>query len=186
MKTHGNVSIPTSESKDNELDKMSEREFRRLLIKIISEQKEDSNKEINEVRKLIQDLDKKVSNTEKEFSNKMEIMENNQVEMLKMKTSDKIKQKKEYYRWRTRSRNYFMQTIIKIKKKNDTQELWDTNKRPNLRIHGMEEGDEIQTKGTGNLLNEIFSRKFPKIYKRYRHWRHLKIQIDVIRKRTTP
>jgi hypothetical protein len=94
MKTHGNVSIPTSESKDNELDKMSEREFRRLLIKIISEQKEDSNKEINEVRKLIQDLDKKVSNTEKEFSNKMEIMENNQVEMLKMKTSDKIKQKK--------------------------------------------------------------------------------------------
>jgi hypothetical protein len=58
MKNQGNVSPPksqhsnpTSESKGNELAKMSQREFRSLLLKIINDFKEDSNKQINEVRK---------------------------------------------------------------------------------------------------------------------------------------
>jgi hypothetical protein len=33
-------------------------------------------------------------------------------------------------------------------------------KRPNLRIHRVEEGAEIQTKGTGNLFNEITAENF--------------------------
>jgi hypothetical protein len=37
------------------------------------------------------------------------------------------------------------------------------HKRPNLRIHRVE-GAEIETKGLGNLLNEI-SRKFPQNFK---------------------
>jgi hypothetical protein len=64
----------TSESKHNELIKMSEREFRRLLLQMITDLKEDSNKQIDETRKSIQDLDKKVSNMEEKFSNEMEIM----------------------------------------------------------------------------------------------------------------
>jgi hypothetical protein len=32
------------------------------------------------------------------------------------------------------------------------QELWDMIKRPNLRIHRVEKGAEIQTKGTGIYL----------------------------------
>jgi peptidoglycan hydrolase CwlO-like protein len=103
---------------------MSESEVRSLLCKMISDLKEDSNKEINEVRKSIQNLDKKVSNIEKKFNKEMEIIKSNQVEMSKMKTSlnqikttvdilsvDKIKQKKEYQRWKLRLRNYCMQTI---------------------------------------------------------------------------
>jgi hypothetical protein len=37
------------------------------------------------------------------------------------------------------------------------QELWDTIKRPNLRIHRVEEGAEIQIKGIRNLFNEIIA-----------------------------
>jgi TolA-binding protein len=43
------------------------------------------------------------------------------------------------------------------------QELWDMNKRQNLRIHGVEEGAEIQTKGIGNLANEIIVDNFPNL-----------------------
>jgi hypothetical protein len=40
------------------------------------------------------------------------------------------------------------------------KELWDTIKRPNLRILQVEEGAEIQTKGIGNLLNKIIAQNF--------------------------
>jgi hypothetical protein len=43
---------------------MIERKFRSLLLKMILDLKEDSNKQINEVRKSIQDIDMKVSNME--------------------------------------------------------------------------------------------------------------------------
>ena len=43
------------------------------------------------------------------------------------------------------------------------QELWDVMKRPNLRIIGIEEDTEIQTKGMNNLFNEIISENFPNL-----------------------
>jgi hypothetical protein len=52
MKDQGNVLSPnshhnnaTSESKDNELAKMSERELRSLVLKMIIDLKEDSNRQ---------------------------------------------------------------------------------------------------------------------------------------------
>jgi TolA-binding protein len=41
------------------------------------------------------------------------------------------------------------------------QELWSIIQRPNLKINGVEEGAEIQTKGIGNLFNEITAENFP-------------------------
>jgi hypothetical protein len=62
MKNQGNVSPPnsnlnnsTSEFKENELAKILENEFRSPLLKMIEHLKEDSNKQIHEVRKSIQD-----------------------------------------------------------------------------------------------------------------------------------
>jgi hypothetical protein len=43
------------------------------------------------------------------------------------------------------------------------QELWDTVKRPNLRIHKVEEGAEMQTKIIGNMLTEIIAKNFPSL-----------------------
>jgi hypothetical protein len=60
---------------------VSERQFTSLLVKMIRDIKEDSNKQINEIRKSVQDLDKTVNNMEEKFSREMEIVKNNQVEM---------------------------------------------------------------------------------------------------------
>jgi hypothetical protein len=52
---------------------------------LINNFKEDSNKQINEVRKLIQQLDKKINNMEDKFKKEMKIMKNNKVKTLEMK-----------------------------------------------------------------------------------------------------
>jgi hypothetical protein len=53
---------------------------------MISDLKEDSSEHINEVRKSTQDQGKKGSNIKEKFNKEMEIMKNNLVEMLEMKT----------------------------------------------------------------------------------------------------
>ncbi|ERE73973.1 Transposase, L1 containing protein [Cricetulus griseus] len=45
------------------------------------------------------------------------------------------------------------------------QEIWDTMKRPNLRIIGIEEGEEIQLKGAENISNTIIEENFPNLKK---------------------
>jgi predicted secreted Zn-dependent protease len=55
------------------LTEISERELKRLWLKMISDIKDDSNKRINEARKSIQDLDNKISNMEEKFMKQMKI-----------------------------------------------------------------------------------------------------------------
>jgi hypothetical protein len=45
------------------------------------------------------------------------------------------------------------------------QELPDSNKRPNLRIMGIEEGEEMQVKGICNIFNKIITEYFPNLKK---------------------
>jgi hypothetical protein len=45
------------------------------------------------------------------------------------------------------------------------QDIWDTMKRPNLQIMGIEEGEMIQTKGTDNLFHRIIAENFPNLKK---------------------
>jgi hypothetical protein len=45
------------------------------------------------------------------------------------------------------------------------QELSDTIKRQNLRIMGIEEGEEVQTKGIHNILNKIITENSPNLKK---------------------
>jgi chromosome segregation ATPase len=45
------------------------------------------------------------------------------------------------------------------------QELSDSIKRPNLRIMGIEEGEEVQAKGICNIFNKIITENFPNIEK---------------------
>ena len=44
------------------------------------------------------------------------------------------------------------------------QEIWDTVKRPNLKIIGVEEG-ELQLKGPENIFNKIIEENFPNLKK---------------------
>jgi hypothetical protein len=45
------------------------------------------------------------------------------------------------------------------------QELTDSIKRQNLRIMGIEEGEEVQAKGMHNILNKIITENFPSLEK---------------------
>jgi hypothetical protein len=45
------------------------------------------------------------------------------------------------------------------------QELTDSIKRPNLRIMGIEEGEEVQAKGICNIFNKIITENFPNLEK---------------------
>jgi hypothetical protein len=43
------------------------------------------------------------------------------------------------------------------------QELTDSIKRPNLRIMGIEQGEEVQAKGMHNIFNKIITGNFPNL-----------------------
>jgi hypothetical protein len=45
------------------------------------------------------------------------------------------------------------------------QELTDSIKRPNLRIMGIEEGEEMQVKGIHNIFNKTITENFPNLEK---------------------
>jgi type II secretory pathway component GspD/PulD (secretin) len=45
------------------------------------------------------------------------------------------------------------------------QEITDSIKRPNLRIMGIEEGEEVQAKGMRNIVNKIITETFPNLEK---------------------
>jgi hypothetical protein len=45
------------------------------------------------------------------------------------------------------------------------QELTDSIKRPNLRIMGIEEGEEVKAKGMHNIFNKIMTENFPNLEK---------------------
>ena len=45
------------------------------------------------------------------------------------------------------------------------QEIWDTGKKPNLRITGIKKGGETQVKGTENTFNTITELTFPNLMK---------------------
>jgi chromosome segregation ATPase len=45
------------------------------------------------------------------------------------------------------------------------QELTNSIKRPNLRIMGIEEGEEVQAKGMPNIFNKIITENFPNLEK---------------------
>jgi hypothetical protein len=53
-------------------------------------------------------------------------------------------------------------------------EVWDTIKRPNLRIIDIEEGVDLQIKSIGNTLNNIIAENLPKLEKR----RDIQVQED--------
>ena len=45
------------------------------------------------------------------------------------------------------------------------QEIWYTMKTPNLRIMGIEEGEELQLEGTENIFNKIIEENFSNLRK---------------------
>jgi hypothetical protein len=56
--------------------------------------------------------------------------------------------------------------LLKLKtSERNMQELTNSIKRPNLRIMGIEEGEEVQAKGICNIFNKIMTENFPNLEK---------------------
>jgi hypothetical protein len=56
--------------------------------------------------------------------------------------------------------------LLKLKtSERNMQELTNSIKRPNLRIMGIEEGEEVQAKGICNIFNKIITANFPNLEK---------------------
>jgi hypothetical protein len=66
-------------------------------------------------------------------------------------------------KWKLKEKlkNYYS---LKTCEKN-MQELIDSIKRPNLRIMGIEEGEEVQAKEMHNIFNKIIAENFPNLEK---------------------
>jgi hypothetical protein len=43
------------------------------------------------------------------------------------------------------------------------QEIWNTMKRTNIRIIGIDKGEEYQLNGTENIFNKIIEENFPNL-----------------------
>ena len=66
------------------------------------------------------------------------------------------------------------------------QEIWDTVKRPNLRIIGVEEGEDLQLKGPENIFTKIIEENFPNLKKDIPMKVHIEHRIDWIKKKSIP
>jgi hypothetical protein len=66
------------------------------------------------------------------------------------------------------------------------QDIWDTMKRPNLQMMGVEEGEKIQAKGIDNLLNRIIAENFPNLKRESPSCRKLTEHQAIRTKRETP
>jgi hypothetical protein len=58
----------------------------------------------------------------------------------------------------------FLDKRLKSCKRN-MQELCNSIKRPNLQTMGIEEGEEVQAKGIGNIFNKIIAENSPNLQK---------------------
>jgi hypothetical protein len=62
-----------------------------------------------------------------------------------------------------KNRRNLSQTTQELEK--SMQELSNSIRQPNLRIMGIEEGEEVQAKGMYNIFNKIITENFPNIQK---------------------
>jgi predicted nuclease with TOPRIM domain len=117
------------------------------------------NKEINELRMKIdnikeeetQDIENLRKKNETELQNKMEgqssRLEQTEVRISELENEMVIKGK---------TKELLLKQLKTCEKK--MQELTDSIKRPNLRIMGIEEGEEVQAKGKHNIFNKIITK----------------------------
>ena len=101
----------------------------------------------NENRLHMENLGKRTETTESSITNRIQEMEERISE-----SEDTIEKINALIKENSKSNKSSSQNI---------QEIWDTIKKPNLRIIGIEEGEELQIKGPENIFNKIIEENFP-------------------------
>jgi hypothetical protein len=155
-----------NKNKENEMTQKQINELIGAPNKHQSETENTVNREINELRTKIDNIKEEVihdmenlrkkneteiQNTMESHSTRLELAEDRTLEL---EDEMKIKGKAE---------ELFLKQL-KTSERN-MQELTNSIKRPNLRIMGIEEGEEVQAKGIHNIFNKIITENFPNIQK---------------------
>jgi chromosome segregation ATPase len=96
--------------------------------------------------------------SETEIQNKME-GHSSRIEQ----TEDRISELEDEMAIKGKTEELLVKQLKTCEKK--MQELTDSIKRPNLRIMGIEEGEEVQAKGMHNIFNKIITESFPNLEK---------------------
>jgi chromosome segregation ATPase len=123
-------------------------------------------RQINELRTKIDNIKEEMTQAmenlrkknETELQNKME-GQSSRIEQ----TEDRISELKDEMVIKGKTEELLIKQLKTCEKK--MQELTNSIKRPNLRIMGIEEGEEVQTKGMYNTFNKIITENFPNIGK---------------------
>jgi chromosome segregation ATPase len=136
------------------------------LDKCQTETETTTNREINELRSKIDNIKEEVTHdienlrkkNETEIQNKME-GHSNRIEQ----TENRISELEYEMAIKGKTKELLVKQLKTCEKK--MQELTDSIKRPNLRIMGIEEGEEVQAKGMCNIFNKIITENFPNLEK---------------------
>jgi chromosome segregation ATPase len=146
------------DNKNREFEKAQEqiKETIEALFKQQSETKNMIIKEINELRMKIdnikeqvtQDMENLRKKNETEMKNKMEA-QSSRLEQ----AEDRISELEDEMIIKGKTKNLLTKQLKTCEKK--MQEITDSIKRPNLRIMGIEEGEEVQAKGMRSVFNKI-------------------------------
>ena len=103
----------------------------------------------NKGRLDMENLGKRTENTESSITNRIQEMEERISE-----SEDTIEKINAQIKENSKFNKFSSQNI---------QEIWDTIKKPDLRIIGIEEGEELQIKGPENIFNKIIEENFPNL-----------------------
>jgi hypothetical protein len=156
------------DNKNREFEKAQEEIKKPIesLYKHQSETKNMINKEINDLRTKIDNIKEEMTQNienlrkknETEIQNKME-GQFSRIEQAK----DRISELKDEMVIQGKTE----ELLVKQHKtcKNKMEELTDSIKRPNLRIMGIKEGEEVQAKRVPNIFNKIITENFPNLEK---------------------
>uniref|UniRef100_A0A8C6EP35 L1 transposable element RRM domain-containing protein n=1 Tax=Marmota marmota marmota TaxID=9994 RepID=A0A8C6EP35_MARMA len=164
-------------------EKWSYKELKEYLRQMEWNLKEDTRQQIQTVKEHFEnELHRQIKEEVKHLYQEIEIIKKNKTIILEMKETinqiknsiESITNRVEQVEARTSDNEdkiYHLEKslanserLVKNHEKN-IQEIWDNIKKPNLRVIGIEEGTEIQTKGMSNLLKEIITENFPEIKK---------------------
>jgi chromosome segregation ATPase len=124
------------------------------------------NKRINELRTKTDNIKEETTQymenlrkkNETELQNKME-GQSSRIEQ----TEDRISEPEDEMAIKGKTEELLIKQLKTCEKK--MQELTDSIKKPNLRIMGIEEGEEVQAKGMRNIVNKIITENFPHLEK---------------------
>jgi chromosome segregation ATPase len=113
----------------------------------------------------------KIDNIKEEVTHDMENLRKNNETKIQNKmeghssgieqTEDRISELKEEMAIKGKTQELLVKQLKPCEKK--MQELTDSIKRPNLRIMGIEAGEEVQEKGMHTIFNKIITENFPNL-----------------------